>query len=87
MSWRMPGLGWWPVMAVVPLSRMTTMMSTLLKTALARPVMPEWKKVESPMKPTTVLPEPMAKPEPPETEEPMQKRKSAQRNGGSMPRV
>ena len=63
------------------------MMSCRLKTALARPVMPEWKKVESPMKATTVLPEALAKPLPAEMEEPMQTRKSAHLSGGSMPRV
>ena len=49
--------------------------------------MPEWKNVESPMKPTTGLPVARAKPDPAEMDEPMQNRKSAQRRGGSMPSV
>ena len=49
--------------------------------------MPEWKKVESPMKPTTGRSETIAKPLPAETDEPMQKRKSAARRGGTIPRV
>lgn len=76
-----------PVMAVVPLSRITSSRLCWLKTALARPVIPEWKKVESPIKPTTGLPEARAKPLPADTDEPMQTRKSAVRRGGSRPRV
>lgn len=74
-------------MAVVPLSSTTTIRSCLLNTALTRPVMPEWKKVESPMKASVGLPEAVAKPEPADTDEPMQNRKSAMRSGGSRPRV
>jgi hypothetical protein len=43
-------------MAVVPLSRITSKKSWPLCTALASPVSPAWKKVESPMKATTVWP-------------------------------
>ena len=50
-SW---GVGWWPVIAVVPLSRMTTMMRACWEAAFTRAGMPEWKNVESPMVATTV---------------------------------
>ena len=48
------GVGWWPVMAVVALSRMTTMIRAFWETAFTSAGMPEWKKVESPMVATTV---------------------------------
>ena len=47
------GLSWWPVMPVVLLSRMKMLVFAPLYTALIRPVMPEWKKVESPIKENT----------------------------------
>ncbi len=50
-SW---GVGWWPVMAVVALSRMTRMKRAPWKTALMRPGIPAWKKVESPIVTTIV---------------------------------
>ena len=50
-----PGCGWWPVMAVVELSRMHTMMSCWLYTALTTPVMPLAKNVESPTKPNAIV--------------------------------
>ena len=46
---RVPGWPWWPVMAVVRLSRISTSPSASLYEALMSAVMPEWKKVESPM--------------------------------------
>ena len=82
-----PGWGWWPVMAVVPLSRITRVKSWLLCTALTSPVMPEWKKVLSPMKLTTFLPVARLMPPELETLEPMQMRKSAIWMGGRSPRV
>ena len=45
-----PGWGWWPVMAVVELSRMHRVRLASLYTALTMPVRPEAKKVESPTK-------------------------------------
>ena len=50
-SW---GVGWCPVMAVVALSRMTTMIRAFCETAFTRAGIPEWKKVESPMVATMV---------------------------------
>ena len=82
-----PGWGWWPVMAVVPLSRITRVKSWLLKTALTRPGMPEWKKVESPIKEMTFLSVTLENPQEVPTDEPMQIRKSAMDSGGSSPRV
>ena len=49
--------------------------------------MPEWKKVESPIKASTGFCEKRANPEPAEMDEPMQYKKSAAFNGGAMPKV
>ena len=41
--------GWAPVMATAELSEMITVIGELSHTALNKPVMPEWVKVESPI--------------------------------------
>ena len=46
-------VGWPPVIATIELSRMTIVTGALRDTASMRGVMPEWRKVESPMKPIT----------------------------------
>ena len=46
----MPACSWWPVMAVVPFSRMMKVMSWPALMALEMAIWPEWKKVPSPMK-------------------------------------
>ena len=77
-----PGLGWWPVMAVVRLSRMTMVYLWLLNLADISEGIPEWKNVESPRKAmafwSVVSENPPAAPAPP----PIQMMKSASLNGG-----
>ena len=55
MSYSRPGVGWWPVMPVVRLSRMMKVMSWPSFRAWLMAICPEWKKVESPMNTTCLL--------------------------------
>ena len=87
-----PGFSWWPVIAVILLSRMFMTIGALLTIASMRPVMPEWKKVESPMTAKTFSLRParstaLRKPTPPETLAPMQMTLSVTESGGTMPSV
>ncbi len=74
-------------MAVIPLSRITKVKLWLLKTALTRPGIPEWKKVESPIKEITFLSVALEKPQEVPTEDPMHIKKSAMESGGNIPSV
>ena len=79
-------------MAVILLSRMLTTIGALLTMASISPVIPEWKKVESPMtaKTFSFLPArstALRKPTPAETLAPMQMTESVTESGGTMPSV
>ena len=89
----MPGLSWWPVIPVMRLSSTQGIIRPLLYTISAAPVMPLWKKVESPTTPNTTLPvtpsfsKLLAMPIPAEKPAPMHTTESMQFRGSAQPRV
>ncbi len=80
-----PGRSWNPVIAVTSLSMITATMFTFSLTALSSAGIPEWKKVESPRKPSVRRPVVRATPAARVNPAPIDSNASPARSGGATP--